>query len=170
MVRYNDGKWSAPELVVEDGWEISGCPVNGPAIESDGETTAAAWYTQAETPSVKLALESANGGFNDPVLISDANPLGRVDVCVDAQGSAWVSWMEEDVTETVIKVVEVLPDGTKGHPLVVAQTDESRASGFPKMVHHDDQLILAWTVLAKWNLVKVISVDLSLIRMTGLNE
>ena len=36
IVRLVDGIWSDPALVSADGWEIAGCPVNGPAIDSAG--------------------------------------------------------------------------------------------------------------------------------------
>jgi len=51
--RFAAGKWSAPETLSKDGWEIDGCPINGPAVSSDGKNVAAAWFT-AQMTSLKL--------------------------------------------------------------------------------------------------------------------
>src|SRR5262249_19852136 len=47
ILRSKNGKWSEPEPLSKDGWEINGCPVNGPAISSSGKNVAVAWYTGA---------------------------------------------------------------------------------------------------------------------------
>ena len=36
VVRFAGGRWSAPRTLAADGWEINGCPVNGPAVAADG--------------------------------------------------------------------------------------------------------------------------------------
>ncbi len=88
--------WSAPTLVAEDGWKIPGCPVNGPAVVAHGEEVLVLYFTGAqERPRVQLAV-SPDGGrhFGPPVLIDDQGPLGRVDLALAADGTAWMSWLE----------------------------------------------------------------------------
>src|SRR5688572_20657954 len=41
-VRRSGNRWTAPKPVVLDGWEIGGCPVNGPAIAAAGRRVAVA--------------------------------------------------------------------------------------------------------------------------------
>ena len=36
-----------PRTLAADGWEINGCPVNGPAVAADGAKVAVAWFTAA---------------------------------------------------------------------------------------------------------------------------
>lgn len=66
--RLIDGVWSEPATVSRDGWNISGCPVNGPAVDSSAAHVAVAWFTAAnDVPKVKVAvalpLNSAHGAL-----------------------------------------------------------------------------------------------------------
>jgi hypothetical protein len=45
VVRFAGGHWSAPRPLAHDGWQIDGCPVNGPAITASGGAVAVAWFT-----------------------------------------------------------------------------------------------------------------------------
>ncbi len=37
LVRLVKGRWTEPRTVSADGWEIHGCPVNGPSVSADGK-------------------------------------------------------------------------------------------------------------------------------------
>ncbi|HET9529267.1 MAG TPA: sialidase family protein, partial [Blastocatellia bacterium] len=51
IVRFSRGRWTEPEIVHGDGWEIEGCPVNGPSVAASGRRVAVAWFTAAkDTP------------------------------------------------------------------------------------------------------------------------
>src|SRR6185436_19389464 len=57
IARFTGGKWSAPETLSKDGWEIDGCPVNGPAVSSGGKNVAVAWFTAPDDkPQVNLMM------------------------------------------------------------------------------------------------------------------
>lgn len=151
IVRFRDGKWSQPQTLHADGWQIHGCPVNGPSVAADGMRVAVAWFTGAgDRPLVKAAL-STDGGttFGAPVLISDSKPLGRVDVVVLADGSALVSWLEGSEQNATIKARRVRTSGTLDAPFVVRETSAARKSGFPRMARAGDSVIFAWTEIAK---------------------
>src|SRR5690606_29736243 len=45
VVRWTGNGWSVPAAVHDDGWRISGCPVNGPQADAAGDTVAVAWFT-----------------------------------------------------------------------------------------------------------------------------
>ncbi len=146
VVRFADGRWSEPRLLAPDGWEINGCPVNGPAIAAAGKRVAVAWFTAASEKSrVKLAFSSDSGAtFGSPVVVDDGRPLGRVDVVLFADGAALVSWLEQAEKGTELRVRRVASDGTRAESLTVADSSSARSSGFPRMVESRGEVILAW--------------------------
>lgn len=142
-----DAGWTGPLPVHRDGWEISGCPVNGPAVAADGERAAVAWFTAADSrPKVKLAF-SRDGGhsFDEPVVVDETDPVGRVDVVLDGSGRAWVSWLDGDTEPGRIRLQRFGPDGAATEPVDLARVDAGRSSGFPVMGRVPDGLLLAWT-------------------------
>jgi hypothetical protein len=57
-----------------------------------------------------------------------------------------VSWMEfTSAQQADVRVRRIRPDGTRSASTVVARTSGARASGFPRMVATDDDLVFAWT-------------------------
>ena len=90
-----DGHWSKPSPVGFDDWHIAGCPVNGPAIASVGNTVAIAWFTAAGgRKSVRIAI-SRNGGvtFEPQFEIDHGDTLGRVSLAMDSSKQITVSWL-----------------------------------------------------------------------------
>lgn len=148
VMRAIKGKWQPGSPVYEDGWKITGCPVNGPAITSNGEALAVAWFTAAdETPKVRFA-RSADGGvsFENPLDVALTRPAGRVGVALADDGSATVSWLRvgaDSKGEIVIR--NVSHDGELGEERLIATTNAGRMSGFPQLVRDNDNLVLAWT-------------------------
>ncbi len=164
LIRNEFNSWSVPIRVAEDDWHIAGCPVNGPAVAAEGDTVVVAWYTEAQQlPRVRLAV-SEDGGrhFGIPLDISDTKPLGRVDVVLLEDGSSVVSWLEnleKGSQGAGLFIRSVSPLGVMGQTRLVAETGNSRPSGFPQMVRlgrksleQDNSerlsdLLLAWTDL-----------------------
>lgn len=155
--------WSEPRPVAADNWKINGCPVNGPAIAADGRRVAVAWYTQAGDQSrVKLAFsEDAGETFGPPILVDDGAVVGRVDVLLLPDGSALMCWLSGTVEAGEIKVRRIATDSTLGPVSVVAQTDISRSSGFPRMARLADEVHFAWTEFGKPSYVRTASADVS---------
>ena len=148
--RYTRGRWDTPRLVHDDGWEIHGCPVNGPALASSGDDVALAWYTHAGGEGRVMLSFSADGGevFSQPLRVDDGDPIGRVDVVWLAPGEAMVSWMERiDSDWATIRVRRVRTDAGALQPSrVLTKIDAARSSGFPRMVVSDGAVVFAWTV------------------------
>ncbi|MDH3645053.1 MAG: hypothetical protein OES38_23330, partial [Gammaproteobacteria bacterium] len=148
VTRLLEGSWQPGTPLANDGWKISGCPVNGPAIDADGAQVAVAWFTGAsDKPRVRL-VRSEDGGqhFSDPADISQIRPMGRVDVVTMADGGAVVSWLRRSTPqEAELCVREVTADGELGPVHVVARTATARPSGFPQLQRHVTGLIAAWT-------------------------
>lgn len=147
IVRLRNGQWSAPQTVFADGWQINGCPVNGPSVAAADKRVAVAWFTGANNKSaVKLAFsQNAGETFSAPVLIDDGNPAGRVDVLLLPDGSAVVCWLEKLAEGGAVRLRRVWPEGKRSASVTIAPAGTARASGFPQMVRSGKGLLFAWT-------------------------
>lgn len=163
FVKQTNGSWGAPQPVHADKWEINGCPVNGPAVAADGRRVAVAWFTGANNTShVNLAFSNnAASSFGGPIQIDDGEASGRVDVLLLPDGSALVCWLSGNADGGAIKVRHARSDGTLGPPAVVAQTDISRSSGFPRMARLGDEVHFAWTEFGKPSRVRMATANIS---------
>ena len=97
VARRIEGAWQAGVPLSDDGWEIAGCPVNGPAIAAQGDLVAIAWFTAADDKPKVQARISTNSGesFGEPILISDSKPKGQVDIEMFGENGVAVSWVEQ---------------------------------------------------------------------------
>jgi peroxiredoxin len=143
--------WSKPRPVHADGWKVPGCPVNGPAVAARGRQVVVAWYTYAgDRPHVRLAFsEDAGASFGAPLEVDGPKgsrvPLGRVDVVLDADGSALVSWLASEREEASLLVRRATANGRLGEVLHLEKTRADRQSGFPRMERLGGALFMAWT-------------------------
>lgn len=146
IVRRTDGGWSDPQPVADDGWRIEGCPVNGPAVDADGERVAVAWFTGASgQPRVQLAWSSDAGASFEPLLVlDDDRPVGRVDVEVSGN-VAYVSWLARRDGQGAV-VLATVPLGAARAPeaRVVVSSGLGRSAGYPRIALAGDDLLLAW--------------------------
>lgn len=155
--------WSSPRIVHADNWEINACPVNGPAIATDGNRVAVAWYTGVgDVAHVRIAFSNDAGAtFGPPIQVDDGDTVGRVDVLLLPDGSALVCWLSGTVEAGALKVRRIKGDGTLGPAAVIAKTDISRSSGFPRMARLGNEVFIAWTEFGKPSHVRVASADVS---------
>jgi hypothetical protein len=147
IVRSVDGDWTKPRPVHRDGWEIAGCPVNGPSVAAAGDAVVVAWYTAAQLRPRVLAAWSRDGGatFAPPVVIDDDDPTGRVAVGLDRDGSAVIAWHARGVDDAVITLRRLTRDGAASAPVEVARTNPGRASGLPRLARTPDGWLVVWT-------------------------
>lgn len=144
--RLVNGQWQPGVPIAEDGWEISGCPVNGPAIAAEDELVAIAWFSAANDSPVVQAALSTNGGktFKKPVQIATRHTSGHVGIAIIDRSSAAVSWVESDNRGTnAINIRALTTAGLLGPVETVGRTDLLRV--YPQLARSDDNLILAWT-------------------------
>jgi hypothetical protein len=147
VVRLEDGHWSVPNIVHEDNWKISGCPVNGPAIDALGETAVLAWFTAADhVPAVKVVF-SKNGGldFDPPVRIDLGEAAGRVDALMLSEQAALVTWVEWQEVGEVIFACQAKIGEPCGQRQAVAINTGAGSVNFPRMARTVDGVYLAWT-------------------------
>ena len=138
----------SPEPLTKDGWEIDGCPVNGPAISSNGNNVAVAWFTAADDdkPQVQVLMSSDAGKtFGKKVRIDGGNPVGHVDVASLATGAAVVSWIERTGQGSRVHLRQVGANGVAGSPVNVSGTAGARSGGFPRMKRSGNEVVIAWT-------------------------
>lgn len=148
IIRFVSGKWTAPVPVHRDGWEIKGCPTEGPSIATQGSHAGIAWLTRAhEKPRIQFALSSNNGeSFSAPVRIDDGDPLGRPSLISLASGTYAALWLEKtkDAESVLIRLRKIDKTG-KTHPAItIAKAPAGRAAGIPRLATNKDQLVVAW--------------------------
>ena len=143
IVRFINGEWTQPKTIFADQWKIAGCPVNGPRADAIGNNLAIAWFSMKENKGQVKIVFSEDGGatFKQPIQVDEGKPIGRVDIVMLNEKTAMISWMEG----STIKALKINSDGTKGKPIIIAESSDSRASGFPQMTKAGNQLIFAWT-------------------------
>ena len=147
IARYTNGKWSPPQDLSKDGWEIDGCPVNGPAISSNGRNVAVAWFTAPGDKPQSYLLMSADSGktFGKKIRVDVGNPAGRLEVVSLATGEAVVSWIERSGEGPRLLVRRFSADGVGTAPIDVSRKNGVRSGGVPKMVISGNDIIIAWT-------------------------
>ena len=152
---FRDGKWSGSRTVHSDGWKLSGCPTNGPAVDADGDRAAVAWFTGAgDDPRVQVAFSSDAGEtFSAPIRVDDSNvprdrnvgpTYGYASVALTPEG-AIVSWVEKGKVGRRVVARIVSRNGQRSAKMEIA-------SGFnlgqPNMVRRGEHTLLTWTEAA----------------------
>ena len=146
VTRFIDGAWQPGIAIANDGWEISGCPVNGPAIDADGDFVVVAWFSAANNRPVVRAAVSTNSGrtFSAPLEIASQGLSGHVGVATIDDTSAAVSWVEADQYGShAINLRGITVSGQLGSVETVGRSDLQRI--FPQLVRSNDLLIVVWT-------------------------
>lgn len=161
LVRFVNGNWTAPKNVYQDHWEIPGCPVNGPAIDSFNDAVVLAWFTaENDNPRIQVSFSENQGEtFGLQYRVDNGNAIGRVDAVMLDQNNAVVSWMEPDGIDTLIQILKVSSNGEKNIPITITKTRSERSSGFPQLELVGDRLYVAWTSLEdKKPAIKIVTV------------
>ena len=147
IVRVSGDKASTPFPLHDDGWEIAGCPVNGPQIDARGNDVAVAWFTGARNQSLVNVAFSTNGGgtFGPPIRIDSGAPMGRVDILLLPNNDALVVWMEGVGNAAQVSARRVSPSGRLGPIVKLAGSSSARSSGFPRATLIGNKAYFAWT-------------------------
>jgi hypothetical protein len=148
VVRLDAGQWATPKDLHRDDWEISGCPVNGPALDAVGERVVVAWYTGGE-PAGVFAATSTDGGttFGPPRALGTDDAIGRVAVAWRDDTLADVIWIDSGTEAATIQHAVI--GGSQTHEAsTIATVALGRRSGFPRMTSlGDGRMLVVWTAL-----------------------
>ena len=148
VTRRIDGQWTEGKAIHDDGWEIHGCPVNGPEIAASGSDVAVAWFTAAnDMPRVQFARSSDSGKtFTDPVNIASGELLGHIGMTLDKQGDAWVIWQQSaGEGQAELNLRRVFADNDLDQVHTIVAKGAVAAFSVSQIMAHEDHLILAWT-------------------------
>ncbi|HEX4824803.1 MAG TPA: sialidase family protein [Candidatus Polarisedimenticolaceae bacterium] len=148
VVRQREGRWQPPDTVHADGWRLTACPTNGPAVAAQGDRTVVAWFTGAGAGPSVWAVRSTDGAgtFSPPVRLDAGTPGGRVDAALLPDGSPVVAWLEKKGDRGEVTVRRIGADGTLAAPVVVGTTSAARSSGYPRIAATGAREVLAaWT-------------------------
>ncbi len=147
VVRRQGGVWSEPINVHADGWEISGCPVNGPAIDAFENEAVVAWFTGAnDIASVKVAFtDDAGLTFGSAFRVDEGNGVGRVDVVMLPNGEALVSWVEWTETGEALVLCRAMRDVGCVSRQTISTHSRPGSFNFPKIALSNETIYLAWT-------------------------
>jgi hypothetical protein len=167
VTRQVNGKWTEPAILSNDKWKINACPVNGPAIASLGQRVAVAWFSAArDTGKVQLVFSNDAGAtFGAPIRIDGGAPVGHVDVIVNADGSAIVSWIERgEGQQLAIRMRRVSPNRTLSTPVTLGAVQGVRPAGWPSIVENGNGVLVAWTVPGSPSRVQLQQIQLSALK------
>jgi hypothetical protein len=159
LARFENGAWTKPYPAPADNWQISGCPVNSPALSAQGRDVVLAWFTaEGNDPRVMTAF-STDGGrtFGKPVRADDGVALGRIDVELLPDRSALVSWIEYNDGKSELRVRRLAGDGRRGPSMRITGMSQERSSGYPRMTRSGQTMLFAWTATGKPAQVRVAS-------------
>ena len=162
IARKINGIWEVPTPIHNDGWEINGCPVNGPKVASNSNNLAVSWFTVSnEKPTVNLSFSKSNGAsFGTPIKINDDDAIGRVDVAFLNPQEVLVSYIEGDDVGTYLRIKKVSIDGKVSAPITISKIDGGRNSGVPQLEILDNEAFIVWTVLkGKKNQLKTVKLS-----------
>jgi hypothetical protein len=139
-------EWTSGTALNDDGWQIAGCPVNGPAIAARDDSVAAAWFSvPGQKPAVQVRFSSDGGaGFDESIRLASAGTLGHVDIVMLQDGSAVVSWLQANpggLADLVIRRVSA--DRQIGAVRTIASDVPARS--VPQMALAGSDLVFVWT-------------------------
>ncbi len=152
LLRGTEDGWQRT-VIDTSGWEIAGCPVNGPGLAADGDRVLVAWFSGAPETSVWAAW-SLDGGltFDRPKLLT-TNTLGRVAAAISGD-LGYVAWLAQtgtddgqpgEIKDGEIQMVTLDVNGGTSEPIRLVSAAASRRSGVPRLTAHEERLGLAWT-------------------------
>ncbi len=150
--RFENGAWTAPQLVHADNWQIESCPVNGPAVSARASRVAVAWFTVKDDVGHAYVAFSTDSGrtWGEAIRVDEAASRGQVDVELLDDGAAAVTWIEFVDQRSGLRVRRIDPSGARSAAVAIAapvqapQTESGRVSGIPRMARMGNDLVFAW--------------------------
>ncbi|MEN1728760.1 MAG: hypothetical protein AAGJ52_09995 [Pseudomonadota bacterium] len=147
IVRQTETGWSKGTPVHRDGWQIAGCPVNGPDVIARGQQVFVAWFTLADDQARVQLASSEDGGvtFSEPQVFDKNIALGRVDLRWIDDGFV-LSWISQTSGSAVWRLARFDSDGELIQEGNLRTLDRGRVSGIPHVMAGDeDSLWVTWT-------------------------
>jgi hypothetical protein len=145
LTRRSGDAWVPPYDLHRDDWIIAGCPVSGPALDSQQDAVVAAWHTGGDRRGVYAAFSTDGGGtFTPPIPVAGEGAVGRVDVSWVSPTTAVVTWIETRGDEAVLMRRTLTNAGDASEAVVLAPVPAGRRSGYPQVCHIGGQTLAVW--------------------------
>lgn len=147
LALFDGNGWDEPFPLHEDGWQVMGCPVNGPSLASFGYMAAAAWYT-GEGGSHRVQIRfSEDGGrsFGEPVLVDDNQPMGRVGVTALNPETVLMTWQGFYEEKPALMSAIISVNGTILEKRPAAWLSSPGLPITPRVSSSGDAVYAAWT-------------------------
>jgi hypothetical protein len=147
VARLENGKWTEPKAVHDDGWKIAACPVNGPMLSASGRNVVLSWFTVKDDVGHAYAAFSSDSGrtFGTPIRLDEVGALGRVDAALLPDGSALATWIEFANQKSSFSMRRIDTSGRTSPAAVVSAISGARASGYPRIAVSNGEAVFAWT-------------------------
>jgi hypothetical protein len=147
VVIWDGTSWGDPVIPSPDGWEIAGCPVNGPSVVSNGEPPLLTWTTSGDgrtrVQSVRLNADGSRHG--EPFVIASGDGvIGRVDSLISEAG-ALITWVELLGDDTVLRARWLRSNDVLEETFDIGILPGGRASGTPRILEGPTGILVAWT-------------------------
>lgn len=156
-LRHHDGQqWFGDQTLQVDGWQIKGCPVNGPALAADPHGGAwAAWTTMADGADLRVRLRHwrADAQAAAPYVELEAGPgvLGRVSLAPipgreDRVAAVWLGAGPDAHTGSLrLAILDRSLNLRSTHTL--ASLPAGRDIGLPRIASSRRSSLIVWTEL-----------------------
>jgi len=150
LVLLRGDTWRPSSALGTEGWEIAGCPTNGPALAARGNRLASAWFTgEGNRPRVRAAI-SPDGGLTLGEIfdVDDNAPVGRIGTDWLDDAHAVVSWIgrpEGGTLSAPLLLHLIAHDGRAHRRMELARISSARDSGIPQVLVDGSSVYLAWT-------------------------
>lgn len=140
--------FAPPQIVSDDGWKITGCPVSGPALSVAGDgALRVVWYTAGERGSAGLYwAESRDHGqtFSARQLLADGQVRGNPYLLMDERNNLLAVWESDGEQEPRVLSARLDADGT-----VTTATPLANNAELPAVATMGEQLFVGYIVSVK---------------------
>ena len=89
---------------------------------------------------------SDKGTFNNPVVVSDFETIGRVDIAFINENESLVSYIETNEFGTYLRCKKVHKNGSISKVITVSEISSSRSTGVPQLEVLNNFAYFVWTV------------------------
>ncbi len=169
FARHDTSGWHVDGLVHADNWKIRACPVNGPGVAMQGDTTLVAWATMPT--SSDMAVKVARLGHEGVPVRIEQGPgvLGRVDVGAFDRGFL-LSWLGGGKgNDSTLRLASLDAELRERARIDVTTLPAGRGVGVPRLASLKDVGVLVWTTVqpgTSGDAARVTKIAASLVRPT----
>ena len=144
--KMTNGSWQNGLSVFDDGWEIGGCPVNGPSVSAKGQNFYITWFTQAQGFGEVKFTSKIDKEKSSKVAVIDKGlqVLGNVNSSIVSDENIALSWLRSSQDNKIELVVAILDLKTASiKELTLDKFDANQRLSVPQLVYSQGELFLS---------------------------